>query len=104
MVGGGETGDFLKHFFMITEEEYKKAKAIVEEYELEEFETGHRIADEELNFMDYDDEEDEDEDDIIERLANDRFELALSCSCGAWTLSEDKTKVFHVADCICGAE
>lgn len=85
---------------MITQDDYLKAKAIVDEYERDEFERLQREADEELNFMD----DDEDEDDILERLENDRFELALSCSCGAWTISADKTKVFHVADCICGAE
>lgn len=34
---------------MITKEEYLKAKALVEEYEKEEYEDGHRKAEEEIN-------------------------------------------------------
>lgn len=71
---------------MITKEEYLKAKAIVDEYECDES------------------DEEEDEDDILERRENESFERALNCDCGAWVLSQDKTKVLHVADCICGAE
>ena len=82
---------------MITEDEYLKAKAIVEHYEREEFEYNQRKADEELDFGD-----DEDEDDILERQENERFERALNCTCGAWVTNG--IKVAHVADCICGAE
>jgi hypothetical protein len=84
---------------MITESEYLKAKAIVDQYERDEFEEKQRQADEEICF-----DEDDDEDDILERRENESFERALSCSCGAWILSQDKTNVLHVADCICGAD
>lgn len=82
---------------MITEQEYLKAKAIVEEYEREEYERNQREADDDLNFMD-----EEDEDDILERREMERFEIALNCSCGAWVAHNNN--VSHVADCICGAE
>lgn len=81
---------------MITEDEYLKAKAIVDQYERDEFEYNQRKADEEFDWAD------EDEDDILERQENERFERALNCSCGAWIITHDK--VAHVADCICGAE
>lgn len=86
----------------ITEEEYLKAKAIVDQYERDEFERKQREADDEINDMFGDDEEDGD--DLIERRENERYERALNCSCGAWCLSQDKTRVLHVADCVCGAE
>lgn len=84
---------------MITESEYLKAKAIVEEYERDQFEDGTREAEEELNQFD-----EQDEDDIEEERQNDLACRAYSCTCGAWTFNKDKTKVLHVADCICGAE
>ena len=82
---------------MITQEEYLKAKAIVTQYERDEYEEKQRQADEDLNFDD-----DEDEDDILERQENERFERALNCTCGAWVTNG--SRVAHVADCICGAE
>jgi hypothetical protein len=76
---------------MATYEEYLKAKAIVDEYEAED-----------------DDDEIEDDDDYYERQQEAREEeramIAWNCTCGAWTFNEEKTKVYHVADCICGAE
>jgi hypothetical protein len=49
---------------MITEEEYLKAKAIVEEYERHQFEEGHRQADWELE---EEEEQDNDECDFCGR-------------------------------------
>lgn len=89
---------------MITEEEYIKAKAIVDQYERNEYEENQGDADDAINEIgDYGDDE-EDEDDIIERREIERAEIAYNCSCGAWVFSTDRTKVLHVADCICGAE
>jgi hypothetical protein len=85
---------------MITEEQYKAAQAIVDQYHEE------RQREAELS-LDEDDPmywDDEDEDDLIDRRENELAERAWSCTCGAWTFNTDKTKVLHVADCICGAE
>lgn len=42
---------------MITEEEYRLAKSIVEQYERDEYETKQREADAEVNWMDEDEDE-----------------------------------------------
>lgn len=79
---------------MITKEEYLKAKAIVDEYEQEEYEQGMRDAEEDDDF---------DEDDLEEQREMERAETAMNCSCGAWVIGKDG-RGYHVADCICGAE
>jgi hypothetical protein len=84
---------------MITQEEYLKAKAIVDEYEKQEYEDGHRQADDDLLW----DDDDFDEDSIREIEEERRYELALSCSCGAWAISKNGNPI-HIADCCCGAE
>ncbi len=50
----------------------------------------------------YDD--DDDRDDWEEREEERLAEIAETCTCGAWQFNETRTKVFHVADCCCGAE
>lgn len=84
---------------MITEEEYIKAKAIVDEYEQAQYESGMRDAEDSL----FDDDFMDDEDDIEERRENDRAEIALNCTCGAWGFSKTGAPV-HISDCICGAD
>jgi hypothetical protein len=81
---------------MITEEEFERAQAIIHEYHRERQQQAD-LELEEDDPMNYEDE-------IEERRENERFERALNCECGAWVISQDKTKVLHVADCICGAE
>ena len=51
---------------------------------------------------DYD--EDDDRDDWEEKEAERLAEIADKCTCGAWQFNEQRTEVFHVADCCCGAE
>lgn len=38
-----------------------------------------------------------------EKAEEEREQRALECSCGAWQMGKDG-KVYHVADCCCGAE
>lgn len=85
--------------FSISEEEYLKAQAIINEYHRER----QQQADHELEEDEYDNWDDEDEDDIEERRETERYERALNCSCGAWQISKTGT-VIHVADCYCGAD
>lgn len=47
--------------------------------------------------------DDFDADDLEERRENERAEIAMNCSCGAWIFAKNGS-VLHVADCICGAE
>jgi hypothetical protein len=52
----------------------------------------------------YDDEDDRlDDDDHYEDLYNHWEQLASTCRCGAWKFGQNG-EVFHVADCVCGAE
>lgn len=57
------------------------------------------------NSMDEEDDGwyDDDEDDIEERRENERAEIAYNCKCGAWVFGKDG-RVYHVADCVCGAD
>lgn len=80
---------------MITEEEYKKAQAIVDQYHEER----QREADWDLEDDDFDRGDAEDEED--ERY-QEEYETALNCSCGAWIIRDNT--VYHIADCFCGAE
>jgi hypothetical protein len=84
--------------FKITEEEFQRAQVVIHEYHRE------RQQQADLELEEYDPMNFEDEDEIEERRENERFERSLNCECGAWVMSQDKTKVLHVADCICGAE
>lgn len=84
--------------YQITDEEFEKAQRIIDEY--------HR---ERQQQAEWDLEEDEpDDEDYYERLEEDKelelAERAFNCRCGAWRFNSDKTKVLHLADCICGAE
>lgn len=49
-----------------------------------------------------DDDRHYDEDDIREQKENDQIEMAYSCTCGAWQISNKTGLAVHVADCICG--
>lgn len=56
---------------------------------------------------DYEDRDydfDDDRDEYEEREEGRLAEIADNCTCGAWQFNESRTKVFHVADCCCGAE
>lgn len=55
--------------------------------------------------MVYDESDDEewDADDEEERWAEEEAEYAATCTCGAWVFGKDG-KVYHIADCFCGAE
>ena len=90
---------------MITKEEYLKAKAIVDEYEQNEFVQGtlesmycvpcqalepHQCFCDEERY-DYDDFMDEED------------ELGADCVCGAWQRNKSGVLV-HLADCCCGRE
>lgn len=75
---------------MITEEEYKKAQEIVDQYHNER----QQQADWEL--------EDDDDYDEEEERQQEEYETAASCTCGAYGIKNHK--VYHIADCICGAE
>lgn len=46
----------------------------------------------------------DDEEDREDEKQNELAERAFACTCGAWTFNKERTKVLHVADCICGAE
>ena len=77
---------------MITEEEYKRAQEIVDQYHEEQ----QREAD-----LDMDD----DDDDIVEECddcgrINCICDIASGCTCGAWVWSSKG--LAHVSDCICG--
>ena len=50
----------------------------------------------------FDDESQGDDDDWEERKAEELFERACNCTCGAWQNHNGET--FRVADCCCGAE
>lgn len=83
----------------ITYEQYREAKAIVEEYEEYFRHEGYLEADEAL-----DDDWDRDwELEEQEREEEERAERAANCKCGAWKFGKDG-QVCHVADCYCGAE
>jgi hypothetical protein len=87
---------------MITLEEYQRAKAIVDQYERDECEQAQRQAeweleDDEPEFNDH--SEDDEMDELMEKAS-----LAFSCKCGAYQFNSDRTKVIHIADCICGAD
>lgn len=45
-------------------------------------------------------EDDPVEDDMAEAV--EKYELALSCRCGAWVLRDNKP--MHCGDCVCGAQ
>jgi hypothetical protein len=79
---------------MITEEQFKEAQRIIDEYQHQEM-----VANE---------PDDDEDDDYFERAQEQRDEdrafLAATCKCGAWSFSADKTQVIHSADCCCGAE
>lgn len=47
----------------------------------------------------YDDFDRDDEDEWREQ---EEYEIALNCTCGAWGIRNNR--VYHIADCICGAE
>jgi len=83
---------------MITKEQYEEYKKLVEEYEQAEYEEKSREAEAEFAWEDEDDEED-----LEERRENERAEIAANCTCGAWGFNKSGF-VYHVADCICGAE
>lgn len=53
---------------------------------------------------DFEDDEDYyyDEDEEKERQEEEQVQMALSCTCGAWQISEKTGLAIHVADCICG--
>lgn len=48
-------------------------------------------------------ENDYDEEYYREKADEERERKAIECSCGAWKMGKDG-KVYHVADCFCGAE
>ena len=78
---------------MITEEQYKEACRIIDQYHIERAEEEHEWDDDDER--DYDRDEDEDRE-------MEEYETALNCSCGAWQLHNGKP--IHIADCVCGAE
>lgn len=78
---------------MITREKYEEALKIVEQYEREEYEYETMMAED--DFDDWDEEED--------RQAEEDYERACACTCGAWTIGKDG-RGYHVADCFCGAD
>ena len=77
---------------MITEEQFKAAQAIVDQYHAEQ----QQEADFDLEDDDYDNDDEE------QQREEEEYETALNCTCGAWVIH--KNKVCHIADCICGAE
>lgn len=52
---------------------------------------------------DFYDDEIYDEDDFEEKEEEREAEIADACTCGAWGFT-DSGHVYHIADCICGAE
>ena len=79
--------------YQITDEQFQNAQRIIEEYHRER----QQQADWEL-------EEDEDEwirDD--EDDGPDMLDSRYLCKCGAWSY-DAAGKLFHHADCVCGAE
>lgn len=87
-----------ENHFSISEEEYLKAQAIINEYHRER----QQQADHELEEDDMDNWED-DEDAIEQQFGDYRTEAAMNCTCGAWGFSKTGV-VVHVSDCICGAD
>jgi hypothetical protein len=41
--------------------------------------------------------------DLEDREFEERILMAANCKCGAWAISKSG-EIFHVADCVCGAE
>lgn len=81
----------------ITYEQYQEAKAIVDEYEEHlRHEAYLQIEDDDYDELDWEEEEQE-------REEEEMAERSSFCSCGAWVFGKDG-KVYHVADCYCGAE
>lgn len=80
----------------ITFEQYQAAKKIVDDYE------EYLRHEEELENDDHYDGGDWEEDQA-EREEEEKYETALSCTCGAWVINERGNPI-HVADCYCGAE
>lgn len=80
---------------MITDEQFNAAQAIIEQY--------HRERQQQAEWELEDEIYEDDEDDIEERRENERYEMALNCSCGAWIIGKSGN-ILHCADCICGAE
>jgi hypothetical protein len=78
---------------MISKEEYLKAKSIVDEYEQQEWEEGHRKADWELEDDEFEDEEDENCDGC------GRMFCCCDCTCGAY--QPGKNGFVKIADCVC---
>lgn len=77
---------------MITRSEYLEAKAIVDEYEQEEY------ADESLDEDEPFEEECENCGALIEECNCRDIE---HCDCGAWAYSEKQKRTVRVSDCIC---
>ena len=69
---------------------------------LQQTDVSSSASDEDWDEDDYYDEEWEREE-IMERREEELAERAATCSCGAWVFGKDG-KVYHVADCCCGAE
>lgn len=77
--------------YQITDEEFQKAQAVIDEYHRER----QQQADWELEDEEYDNGYDPDDDD-------DEYDSRHGCQCGAW--SYGPKGFIHQADCICGAE
>jgi uncharacterized Zn finger protein (UPF0148 family) len=56
---------------------------------------------EDFSYEDFD--EDDWREEMEERRQEELAERAATCECGAWVFGKDG-KVYHVADCCCGAE
>lgn len=50
----------------------------------------------------YDNDERYEEDEARDLEEQRKYEIASNCTCGAWYIQQNK--VYHSADCICGAE
>lgn len=74
---------------MITEEEYKKWKPLIDEYEHEIFMQERYDLEDDEDYW----EDTEDEDDPLQSMFDD-------CTCGAYVLGKNGG-IVHVSDCYC---